>query len=302
MNSHDGWSARVSAPAKVNLTLRVHGRRDDGFHEVTSLVIGIGLADSVYVGNGERTAPGGSIHLRCSEPDLPAGEDNLVVRAARLLAERTGSRRGVHIGLEKRIPVGAGMGGGSSDAAAVLRALSTWWDIGWSRHQLSALGAEIGSDVPLFFHLPAAVIRGRGERVEPVTMRWSGWVGLVLGGAFVSTPQVYGALNASPVTERTTDERIEVILGATRADEIGPLLGNDLEPGVFRVCPMMRRLLERVQEVGGRFARISGAGSTVYSLFDGEGDAHAWAEHIRRNELSSAVHVVRAPVNDACVS
>jgi 4-diphosphocytidyl-2-C-methyl-D-erythritol kinase len=303
MTSHGGGSVRITAPAKVNLTLRVHGRRDDGFHELTSLVIGVGLADTIYLGNTSDTSAGGRIQLSSDEPSLPDGDDNLVMRAARLLAKRTGTRKDVNIGLEKRIPIGAGMGGGSSDAAAVLRALNDRWQTGRSVHELSAIGAELGSDIPLFFHLPSAVVRGRGERVEPVPMTWSGWIGLVLGGEFVSTPAVYAALNASPVTGKPDDERIETaVLGAKTANEIGPHLVNDLEPGVFRVCPKMKQLLEQVNDAGGRFARISGAGSTIYSLFDRERDAHVWADAIRGRGLGVAVHVVRAPVDDATAS
>jgi len=286
-------TVRVLAPAKINLTLRVLGRRADGYHELCSLVTGVGLSDTLWFDPTES----GRISLSCDDPELPTDERNLVVRAAHRLAERAGGR-GVHIRLEKSIPIAAGMGGGSSDAAATLRALNSLWEAGLDPEELSRLGAELGSDVPLFFHLPAAVIQGRGEIVRPVRLRWAGWAGLVFGGMPVATKEVYAALDARREIEAEDGAAIEAILSATRAEAIGPHLCNDLEPAVFRVSPAMERLFGQVRDGGGRFARISGAGSTVYSLFDDEAGARAWVERLRRIRLGAATAVVRVPDGD----
>ncbi len=289
------YSETLTAPAKVNLCLRVHGRRDDGFHELTSLVVAIDLCDTL------RLAPGspGKIRLECDPPGLPVGDDNLVVRAARLLARRLGVEAGAQIRLEKTIPVAAGLGGGSSDAAAALKGLRSLWREDVGDAALAEMGAEIGSDVPLFFHLPAAVIRGRGERVERVSLGWSGWVGLVFSGEVVSTPAVYAALECPPGVRAEEDGAIQAIARCTTAEAIGPHLVNDLERGVFRVCPAMERLLGRVQDTGGRPARISGAGSVVYALFDEPGEATGWVETMRERELGTGATAVRAPVPQA---
>ena len=161
-----GLTAR--ACGKINLTLDVLGRRDDGFHELRSLVIGVDLADRVRC---VRRSAGGIV-LRCSDPAL-AGSENLTVRAAQAFAQRAGCKVNLAIELDKRIPVAAGMGGGSSDAAATLLLCNDLFLTGLSTGELARMGAEIGSDVPLFFHLPAVLMTGRGDVVASITLRWS---------------------------------------------------------------------------------------------------------------------------------
>lgn len=292
MMTQADYRETVAAPAKINLSLRVHGRRDDGFHELTSLAIGIDLHDTLRLGLG----PPGEILLECDPPGLPTGDDNLVVRAARRIARHLHVGSGARLHLSKVIPMAAGLGGGSSDAAAALQGLRRLWKADVSDATLASLGAEIGSDVPLFFHLPAAVVRGRGERVEPIALAWSGWVGLVFSGEAVSTSAVYAALDCPPGVRVEEDGRIDAIARSAKAREIGPHLVNDLERGVFRVCPDMKRLLSQVRAVGGRPARISGAGSVVYALFDAEREATVWVETMRARQLGMGATAVRAPV------
>lgn len=265
----------IKTPAKVNLWLQVLGRRADGFHELRSLAVAVGLFDELTF----ESAPAGQFELRCDEPALAKGDQNLVVRAARLLAERTGARHGARITLRKRIPVAAGMGGGSSDAAATLVELNRLWQTGLSAEALAALGAEIGSDVPLFFCLPAAQLAGRGEQVAPVGMQWSGWALLILGGVEVSTPKVYGAWRAEDV-ELAGRDGISRLLAATSAEEVGRLLANDLEPAVFRVCPLVGRLCEQIRGILDAPVRVSGAGSTLFALFDSPQQARRAADRV----------------------
>ena len=137
---------RVKAPAKINLSLEVLGKRDDGYHEIRTVMQSVALCDDLCF----RERSDGRIVLRASDRDLPPPAENLVVRAARLLAERTGIGPGVPIGLEKTIPMGAGRGGGSSDCAATLKALNELWDLGLGRDELCGFAAELGSDVPFF--------------------------------------------------------------------------------------------------------------------------------------------------------
>ena len=160
----------VLAPAKLNLFLEVLGRPGhDGYHEVESMMVAVNLHDSLTFTDD----PSGKISLRCNEPTLPVGGDNLVVMAAERLKASAGSLRGARIVLEKAIPAESGLAGGSSDAAATLVALDRLWGLDLPRERLLALAAEIGSDVTFFIHGTAAVCRGRGERVEPVLLKES---------------------------------------------------------------------------------------------------------------------------------
>ena len=154
---------RLAAPAKLNLSLRVLGRRPDGYHEIETLFERIDLADELTF------EPHEALALTCTDPALSCGEDNLVLRAARALQQESGLTRGARIHLVKHIPIAAGLGGGSSDGAATLLGLNALWDLRWTRARLAELGARVGSDVAFFLtDTPFAIGRGRGERCEPV--------------------------------------------------------------------------------------------------------------------------------------
>lgn len=277
-------------PGKINLTLENCGPRPDGFHELRSLVVGVGLGDSL----GGRATDGQAVEITCSDLRIRDNE-NLVVRAANLLAARLGRDPAVKIELEKHIPLGGGMGGGSSDAAATLRVCNALWNGGLNDEDLARLGAEIGSDVPLFFHLPAALIRGRGELVEPVALNWAGWVVLLMVNATVSTSAVYGSWSAEDGSSSGDDPHGK-IPAASSADEIMSLCFNDLEPAVFRTCSLVERAFAVIQDEGLGPVRVSGAGSTIFRLFDHEDAATQFAGHIKRLGMEVATAVVRAPV------
>lgn len=289
-------SVFADAPAKLNLTLDVLGSRPDGYHELRSLVIGVDLRDHVNCRATQR--PG--IAIRCSDVGL-AGGDNLCCRAARLLADRVGGDSGVAIDLEKRIPVGGGLGGGSSDAAATLRLCNTLWSTALDDAELAALGAEIGSDVPLFFSLPSAIVSGRGEIVTPVAMRWSGWVLLVSAPVLVSTAEVYRAWLASDARglPRAQDD---AVTAAEHAEQIMPLLSNHLQRAVFRVAPEVARVYDAVEQAGWGPMRVTGAGSTIYRLFDGEEAARDAAAAIDRLHLGTTTHVAAAPTGPSPIT
>ena len=277
------------APAKINLTLEVHGRREDGFHALTSLVAGVELFDElIFTPTGR---PG--VHLASDDPDLPVDEGNLVVRAAALLARRLAGSPGVRVELRKRIPVGAGLGGGSSDCAAALRALNTVWAIELPESELAEMGARLGSDVPLFFHLPAAVVTGRGEQVRSTALGWSGWVVLAFGGWAVSTGKVYANWREEDRGDRDYDV-IDAVLSRTTASQRAPLLVNELEPAVFRTAPAVRDFHEALVESTGHPWRISGAGSTAFALFDRQSEATRMGEVVDANGLAKRVAVVRS--------
>ncbi|HUU85430.1 MAG TPA: 4-(cytidine 5'-diphospho)-2-C-methyl-D-erythritol kinase [Phycisphaerae bacterium] len=280
------------APAKVNLRLEVKGPRSDGYHDLRSLAVAVGLFDELRFS----AAPSGSLELTCSDPSLPCDEKNLIVRAARLLAERTGTDRGARIDLIKGIGIGAGLGGGSSDAAATLQALNRMWQSDVGQDKLAAWAADIGSDVPLFFSLPTAVMWGRGEKTRPVRMSWSGWVVLVFGDVPVFTAEVYRAWKPEDSQPGRGDE-IERMIETSSAAAIMELAVNDLQPAVFRVSPTTERLYVRVRDMG-LPVRVSGAGSTLFALFD----KHQAADEAVAELRSAGLHCTSVGAGDAAVA
>lgn len=279
----------ATAPAKINLTLDVLRRRDDEFHEIHSLAIGIDLSDRLSV----RPSAEPRADFTCTDGVL-ATDTNLVVRAIELLSRELRRAPAVLAHLDKRIPVAAGLGGGSSDAAAALRLCSQLWAGGLTDEALARLGAQLGSDVPLFFSLPAAELTGRGEIVRPVSMRWAGWVLLIHVDEAVPTAPVYRAWRPADAGPRTPD-RIRAILNADRAERIMPMLSNDLEAAIGRVAPRVSQVFRELLRAGVGPLRISGAGSTLYRLFDRQNEAIDIAEqvHTVRNDVTTVV--VAAP-------
>jgi 4-diphosphocytidyl-2-C-methyl-D-erythritol kinase len=283
-------SATTEAPAKLNLVLDVLARRPDGFHQIESLMIGVGLYDRLTVEN----TPGDDVELHCDVPDVPTDASNLVHRAAVRLAQKLNRRAGCRIRLEKRIPIGGGMAGGSSDAAATLTALNRMWHGGLESAALAELGATLGSDVPFFFALPSAIVSGRGEQVRPVRLKWRGWALLVHAGAPVSTREVYerhqvgaGGPKRPPITE---------LVDRDNAKELRACLRNSLEEAVFAVAPQVRRLRDALTQMGLPSVRVAGAGSVLFTLHDDEAEASALQERIRSRGLVETAMVVRAPV------
>src|SRR5262249_2823120 len=185
---------RVWAPAKVNLFLEVLGKRADGYHEIATLMVAVSLYDTLEF--KEESSP--PVHLQCDRPDLSTGPDNLIYRAAELLRQRTGCPRGARIRLRKRIPMAAGLAGGSSDAAATLCGLNALWQLGRSNAELAVLGAELGSDVPFFFATPAAWCTGRGEQVTPVKLGRPFHLVVASPGVGLATADVYRGLSVPP--------------------------------------------------------------------------------------------------------
>lgn len=275
----------IRAPAKINLTLAVKGRRNDGYHELESWVVCIDWADELCI------EPAESFALKIENaPQIPDDERNLVYCAAHLLAERSGRRPDINIRLVKRIPVGAGLGGGSADAAACLVALNRLWRLNRSQAELAELAAEVGSDVPLFIYGGQLVMRGRGECVERLDRRVAGWVALICPRLSASTSEVYAA-HALAGQDRveskpwTTTDRTN--------DRLMALLFNDLEAAAFVVEPALKTLHARIDGLGGRPVRVTGSGSAMFTLFDEETAADAWAARVREVTTEATVMVYR---------
>jgi 4-diphosphocytidyl-2-C-methyl-D-erythritol kinase len=264
----EGGGTIVWAPAKLNLSLLVGPRGADGYHPLDSLVARAALCDRLLL----RPRDDGRIVLRCESPDCGPAERNLAVRAARALRERRGGPdRGVEIDLLKAIPPGAGLGGGSSDAAAVLLVLNELWGTGLSPTELAEVGAALGSDVPLFLAGPASRIRGRGERVEPIEVHPFTAV-LLLPPLACATPAVYAAFDESP---RPMGEPPDTGLLRGRPSEWRGLLRNELGEAARKVCPGLSALWDAAAAAAGAPVCLTGSGSGLFILCDDVGEASA---------------------------
>ncbi len=270
--SEDGVAVR--APAKLNLSLQVLARRPDGFHEIESLMVPVTLHDRLRLW----LKPEGGFSLRvrfCGRlargqgrplaRDVPADDRNLVLRAVRLLAERAGVTAGLAIELAKEIPSGAGLAGGSSDAAAAMRAAARLWGLDWSAERLANLAAEIGSDIPWFFARSAGLVAGRGERILPVTGIRPLPVVIACPAEGLSTAAVYAA--CQPDTSRgAAAASLASALAAGRMRQALPLMHNMLEPPARRLAPVVDRLLEAMARAGAVRPLLTGSGSACFSL------------------------------------
>ena len=250
------------ALAKVNLVLRIRGRRPDGYHEIDSLMHTIGLADDVSV------TPHHTLALECSDPRVPTGEGNLAYRAAQVLAEACrGPVGGALIRIRKRIPVAAGLGGGSADAAAVLSLLNEAWGCGLPWDELVRLAARLGADVPFCLLGGAARATGIGERLQAVEPRPGIPIVLIAWPDGLSTADVYRAYDE---TRPPSTARVEPALEALRHGDLralGAALANDLQPVVEWLRPETRAARGDLLSCGALGAAVTGSGPTVFGLF-----------------------------------
>ncbi|MFO0864616.1 MAG: 4-(cytidine 5'-diphospho)-2-C-methyl-D-erythritol kinase [Gemmataceae bacterium] len=255
-----GSSLTIWAPAKANLFLEILGKRTDGYHELATLMVAVALFDELSFADD----PSGSFHLECDRPDLSTGPDNLILRAARLLQTRTGCGRGARIRLVKRIPMMAGLAGGSSDAAATLIALDRLWQTGLKAEELASLGAELGSDIPFFFHLPAAWCTGRGEKVEPIRLARPLDLVLLLPSFGLGTAAVYKQVRLPRDPETGAD--IRQALEAGDVETVGSRLFNRLEEAATSIEPRVEEYRRRLEQEKPAGARMSGSGSSLFAV------------------------------------
>jgi 4-diphosphocytidyl-2-C-methyl-D-erythritol kinase len=272
-------SAVVFSPAKINLFLAVTGRRADGYHDLVSVVAPVEFGDTLRIEAGAA----GEFALECDDASVPTGEDNLVLRAARLFAEKTGWGGGAKFFLEKRIPMGAGLGGGSGNAVAALRGLNSLAGEPLGGAELAAMAARAGSDCALFLPGGPVVMRGRGERVEPLSAdtaaRLRGQRVLVFKPEFgISTPWAYAQLAADgeknylPATE--AEARLAAWLGEAKAP-VEALLFNSFERPAFLKFPALPVLLDALGAEFGLSTRLSGSGSACFALLPADAAVEA---------------------------
>jgi 4-diphosphocytidyl-2-C-methyl-D-erythritol kinase len=284
--SRNTSSITVFAPAKVNLILRILDRRSDGFHNLWSVMQTVALDDEVQI----RLRPDRQdIQLRCDAADLAADQSNLVYRAAAAVLARAQQSIGLDIELRKRIPMGAGLGGGSSDAAATIIGLNCLLQLMWSPAQMADVGESLGSDVPFFLFAPSACVTGRGEIVRPVVVEGERWVVLVNPGFGVNTKWAYQELAAARTSVRPLSQVQQELDRQSRMGWI-PLIAaaeNDFEGPVFAAHRTLGEIKQNLLDHGAEIALLSGSGATVFGVFANEARArHAQAQFATEKSMN----------------
>ena len=261
LSSGSGRGRRIelSATAKVNLALEILGRRADGYHEIVTVMQAVELSDRVGLEEID------SLDLRIAHREVPSDASNLALRAALALREAAGVENGARISLDKRIPVAAGLGGGSADAAAVLLGLNRLWRLRWPLARLAEVGATLGMDVPFFLRGGTAFATGRGEKVERVP-------GMALALVLVnprfasSTAEAYGRLTAAMYSDGARARAVVAALGSRRAERVAQNLYNGLEATVAPAHPEIEQMKAALLAAGALGALMSGSGPTVFGI------------------------------------
>lgn len=259
-------SLRLRPPAKVNLILKIFDRLPNGYHALWSLMQTIGVTDVLTI---RVTNAFAGIRVVCSADSPSAPTDNLVYRAAQLVLQRVQASVGVELTLDKRIPVAAGLGGGSSDAAATIMGLNRLLDVGWSNRDMAALGQTLGSDVPFFFDAPTAIVRGWGERILPKTLHDVRWMVLANPGFPIKTGQAFQRLDERMPGRASLPEHLRVFerAGTLAWPQVLASMQNDFEAVLFDDYPALAALKHALLELGAEGALLSGSGATVVGVF-----------------------------------
>lgn len=268
------------AYAKINLGLRILRKRGDGYHDIETVFQSINLYDEITL------EPSDAISLTCSEPTLPTDERNLCMKSAISLNQFSKIQRGVHIHLRKQIPVGAGLGGGSSDAAATLHALNRFWDLELGENELYRIALKLGSDVPYFLKKGTAYATGRGEELEYIPFDIPYWIVVAYPNIHISTTWAYQNINFQQLTTRphfTSSLKRIAIDHINDPQQLVMHLGNDFEPLVLRTYPLIAKVRQTFYSTGAVLALLSGSGSAVFALYSREFQAQAAAQHLRKS-------------------
>jgi 4-diphosphocytidyl-2-C-methyl-D-erythritol kinase len=264
---------KICSPAKVNLLLKVLSRRPDGYHNLVSLVDLISLADTLFI----EELDDNSILVEDDKGVLPKGSANTIYKAAMLLKETYAVKEGVRIFVEKKIPIGAGLGGPSSNAATVLKTLVRLWGLPVGPRELMDIGVKVGADVPLFLHGKSCIMRGIGEQIEPIQLPEL-WYVIVYPGIVLHTRDVYEGLKI-PLTLAQNDIKFSAQLST--AFDIARNMENDLEAVAFSLCPQIHTVKERLREAGAIGSLMSGSGSSVFGVFQNEAAAELASGKVR---------------------
>ncbi|MBM4053581.1 MAG: 4-(cytidine 5'-diphospho)-2-C-methyl-D-erythritol kinase [Planctomycetes bacterium] len=271
----DQGKIKIAAPAKINLFLEILGKRPDGYHEIETVMQKVCLYDYIYMENNE------DMELSCSNPELETGEDNLVVKAVRLLQKESGIYRGIKIFLEKNIPIGAGLGGGSSDAAATLFGINRLWRLGYDSERLMSFAARLGSDIPFFIGENTAICRGRGEIIQPFPIKTKYYYVIIYPKFAVSTATAYKNFKIA-LTKNLKDVTFFLrSLESGDADLLGTCLHNRLEDVVFKLYPQLEEIKQKLKKLDFCGVLLSGSGSAVYGLCRRESEAKNIGQNVK---------------------
>ena len=269
-NNHKKNIISLKAPAKINLFLEILGKRSDGYHEIETIMQEIDLADNLQF---EEIQEG--VKLECSDKNIPLNQDNLVCKAANLILKECGIKKGVLINLEKKIPVGAGLGGGSSDAAATLKALNLLWNVGLSDGELMEFAAKLGSDIPFFIKGGTSLCGGRGEKISPVEVRGKMHYLVLFPHVHISTETIYKNLKIDLTKKRKDVSFFSDALKYSEVADIGKLLFNRLEEVVFTTYPDLLKVQSSLKIFDFCGLSISGSGSAFFGLCNDRHQAEA---------------------------
>ena len=265
-------SLLLHPPAKINLVLKIFNRLPNGYHALWSFMQTVGVSDELTV---RVTDAFTGIRIECSDKALSAPTGNLAYRAAELVLQRAGVAKGVALKLVKRIPVEAGLGGGSSDAAATILGLNHLLGLGWTNNEMVALGQTLGSDVPFFIEAPTAVIHGWGQRIISKTLDGVRWIVLVNPGFPINTGQAYGRLDDMRRDVLPLPEGLKAIERATSVSWslILARMENDFESALFGDYPVLADVKKTLLALGAEGALLSGSGATVFGVFREQAEA-----------------------------
>lgn len=249
----------LSAPAKINYLLDVIGKRPDGYHELRMIMQRVNLCDQITLTLTNKP----EIQVTCDTKGAPDGPKNIAWKAARALLDLAQSKSGVHIGITKNIPVAAGLGGGSSDAAAVLMGMNELLQCGFTDQELMNAGCKIGADVPFFIFKKTALAEGIGEKLTPLPEMPKCWILLINPGVHVSTAWVYRSLQ---LTKKGGLNILPKFF--TSLEDIVAILSNDLESVTIPAFPVIAAIKSRLMELGATGSMMSGSGPTVFGMFE----------------------------------
>lgn len=262
--------------AKINLHLRVMGKRDDGFHELCTVFQTVSLKDNLTFADAER------IVLTCSDKNIPLDEKNLIVKAAGLLSKKFGISKGASIYLEKKIPSPGGLGGGSSNAAVALIGLAELWKIKTTRAELMKIGDLLGSDVPFFFSGGTALGTGRGNKITEMAETTARPLLVVTPAVDVSTGDAFRQLNAPHLTKNHSKSILQICRSeAYRLDLQQTKLINDFENPIFNIEPEIRLVKDTLVNFGAEQALLSGSGASVFAFFENSASLQKAAEALK---------------------
>lgn len=282
---------KIAAPAKINLFLEILGKRPDGYHEIETVMQGISLYDYISMEDYNK-----DIEFTCSNPNLSVGEDNLVLKAVRIFQKESRISRGVKIHLEKGIPVGAGLGGGSSDAVATLFGLNKLWQVGYDEKKLVSLAEKLGSDTPFFVFGNTAICKGRGELVTPYALPVPYNYIIIYPRFEVSTATVYKNFKIVLTKNLKDVSFLLQALASGNPERLGASLYNRLEDVVFSLYPNIEKIKKTLAKFDFCGTLLSGSGSALYGLCKGERDSKEIERQIKMLDVGD-VFVVTSDVN-----